>query len=202
MCLTASLNSSTITSTMQQVSEGWGQRGKLFFYHAARWLFWTKEVSQDLHPYSEMLSWHLDVSKNITLTQLSALHLHFGGPSKAEDDQHRCCMSYWYTTESPFSLWSPWECVSTARPSYLLELHCSAFLLRRWYSSGPWLDTKSGTWPGCIAKRGRHQRLPPLQLRCTKRNPGFKYTYKSKVFFRIPSELIQIHIYWQSKNGK
>lgn len=173
-CLTASLNSLTITSTMQEVSEGWGQPEKSLFCHAARWLFWMKEASQAYCPYSEMLSWHLDVSIMIILTQLSTLHLRFGGPSEAEDDQHRCCMSSRYTTESPFFLWSPWECVSTARPCYLLELHCSTFLLMRWYSPGPWLDTKSGTWPGSIAKCGRHQRLLPLQLRCTKGNLGFR----------------------------
>lgn len=102
-CLTASLNSLTITSTMQEVSEGWGQPEKSLFCHAARWLFWMKEASQAYCPYSEMLSWHLDVSIMIILTQLSTLHLRFGGPSEAEDDQHRCCMSSRYTTESPFS---------------------------------------------------------------------------------------------------
>ena len=56
MCLTASLNSSTITSTMREVSEGRCWPGKLLFYHAARWLFWMKEGSQALCPYSEMLN--------------------------------------------------------------------------------------------------------------------------------------------------
>lgn len=56
MCLTASLNSSTITSTMQEVSEGQCWPGKLLFYHAGRWLFWMKAGFQALCPYNEMLN--------------------------------------------------------------------------------------------------------------------------------------------------
>lgn len=110
MCLTASLNSSTITSTMRQVSEGWCWPGQLLFYHVARWLFWMKEGSQALCPYNEMLngiifsstlSWQLDGRKITILGQLSALHL-LHGPSKADMTNTDAVMTYY---REPFHSW-------------------------------------------------------------------------------------------------
>lgn len=93
MCLTASLSSSIITSTMQEVSAGWGQPGKLLAYHSARWLFWMKEGSQALSPYTEMLNgiaFSSTYPGTMISGQLTALH-HSGLPSEADYDQRRCC---------------------------------------------------------------------------------------------------------------
>lgn len=111
MCLTAYLNSSTITSTMQEVSKGWCWAGKLLFYHAARQLFWLKEGSQATCPYNEILNGISFSSTSpgthggrmIISGQLPELHLHSGYPSKADYDQ-QMLVSY---SREPFHSWEP-----------------------------------------------------------------------------------------------
>lgn len=170
MCLTASLNSSTITSTMQEVSEGQCWAGKLLFYHAARWLFWMKEGSQTLCPYNEII-----FSSTYPGTCMAGKL-----PSRAS------CQLYFFVlvillrvtmiiTDVVLSYYEEtfhsWELVAGVSPlpdqatclNYTAGLSCTGGDI----SLG--LDL---TWPGSIARYGSYQRTPSLQSGSAKGNPG------------------------------
>ena len=162
MCLTASLNSSTITSTTRQVSEGWCWPGKLLFYHTARWPFWMKEGSQALCPYNEMLN-GITFSSTYPGTWMAGKWPSGAGfqhyiffmvlPRMMWPTQMPLC----HTTE-PFHSWesvgvchrcqtklSVWD---TLQGCLAPEMICIP---------GPWFDTKLGTWPRSISRHGSHQ---------------------------------------------